>query len=44
MAIQEFLTCLPSVPRTTLAEGAGRLVHTYLYGDLSEPERERGRP
>ncbi|HMF05475.1 MAG TPA: hypothetical protein VKE72_00450 [Methylocella sp.] len=31
------------MPRTTLAEGAGRLVHTYLYGDLSEPEREDAR-
>jgi uncharacterized protein (DUF2336 family) len=40
MAIQEIFTTLPAAPLATLAEGAGRLVHAYLYGDLSEPERE----
>ncbi len=43
MAIQELLTCLPAVPPATLAEGAGKLVHAYLYGDLPEPEREDAR-
>jgi hypothetical protein len=43
MAIQEYLTWLPAASPPTLAEGAGKLVHAYLYGDLSEPEREDAR-
>ncbi len=43
MVIQEILTGLPAVPPVTLEEGAGELVHAYLYGDLQEPEREDAR-
>jgi uncharacterized protein (DUF2336 family) len=43
MAIQQFLTWLPAASPAVLAEGAGKLVRAYLYGDLSEPEREDAR-
>jgi uncharacterized protein (DUF2336 family) len=43
MAIQEILTWLPAAPPAALAEEAGKLVHDYLYGSLSETEREDAR-
>jgi uncharacterized protein (DUF2336 family) len=43
MANQEVLTWLPAVSPVALGQGAGELVHAYLYGDLPEPEREDAR-
>jgi uncharacterized protein (DUF2336 family) len=37
------LAWLPAASTAVLAEGAGKLVRAYLYGDLSEPEREDAR-
>jgi uncharacterized protein (DUF2336 family) len=43
MAIQELLALSPAAPHKVLARGAAKLGHAYLYGALTEPEREHAR-